>query len=424
MTTVALPGSLILKSSCYAHVVSSELKADVCDSCLSRPNIFDHLPQETLYRCSKCKTSYYCNIACQKKAWPEHSKECKYLKRVHPKKPPDIVRLILRVIERHLTNPDVSEKLPDGRTRKFDDLMMHKNNISASVDKSEAFTTFLSVIRACVGETHSADYLFEVYCRILINSTEITDLMGSSIGTGLYLGLSAVDHSCRPNVNVVFNGKGVELRALEPITSPVFSNIRISYHNSVSSKIDRQLRLKKDYFFECSCEMCQTKEIGLLEDHVLQCCNCKGPIYVNNHECSTCGFLSKKCRDVKDLLLPEKLEDEDVFQMFNILKYKIHIFDYRMIRLTERAMDLCLSEARYALFFDLGKELLKAYAIYYPQNSLSLGLHIAKLAKTAIYLEKYDEALQMFDQSFEIFEMGYGRDSKMCDYMIALRRTI
>jgi len=242
MATNCGPGDVVLKSECYAHVISPEARSNVCDNCLTSVNIFDHLPPVTLYRCSKCKLSYYCDVTCQRKAWPEHRRECKYLKNNQPKVPPNIVRLILRACFKQNEQPDIKECLPNGSSRSFTDLMMHKQEISKDNVKNEAFSSFLFVLLKCVGNTYSTDHLFETYCRILINSTEITDCMGNVIGTGIYLGLSAVDHSCRPNVNVLFNGKTVELIALDNIQSPAFQFTRVNYNTKV---LPRSLRRKK-----------------------------------------------------------------------------------------------------------------------------------------------------------------------------------
>eukprot|EP00092_Neocalanus_flemingeri_P022870 GFUD01024797.1.p1 GENE.GFUD01024797.1~~GFUD01024797.1.p1 ORF type:complete len:425 (+),score=95.45 GFUD01024797.1:73-1347(+) len=424
MVTSIPPGTLVLKSPCYSHIISPHSMSNVCDSCLASPNIFDHLPPVSLYRCSRCKLSYYCNMTCQRDGWSDHSKECKYLKKIQPRVPPAIVRLILRTCQKHKKEPDLNEKLPDGSIRSFKDLEMHKEDISNNIDKKEAFSSFLQVIQACVGDLFTADHLFETYCRVLINSTEITDCMGNSVGTGLYLGLSAVDHSCVPNVNVVFTNTEVELRALETISAPVFGNTRVSYNNSVLPIKLRQDRLKEDYFFLCSCELCSNREFDLFCEGSTLCEACKGPVGATQDSCSGCGKGQEVDVSKEKGIFFESLENDQLMKAYNILRTKFHIYDYRMLEFSEKAMAVCLIEENFEKFYQIGESLLPAYKKYFSPNSTSLGLHLAKLAKSAIYLNKTEEGISYLKQCFEIFKLSHGEDSKLYQYLITLRDTI
>jgi len=418
------PGSLVLRSSCYSHVISPHSLADVCDSCLSSPNIFDNLPPVTLYRCSKCKLSYYCNIACQKKAWPEHSKECKYLKNIQPRVPPAIVRLMIRTCLKHREYPDISENLPDGSVRSFNNLKMHKEDISSSTEKKQAFSSFLQVIQACVGNMFSNDHLFETYCKILINSTEITDCMGNTVGTGLYLGLSVVDHSCNPNVNCVFTGTVVELRSLDIIPAPVLANTRVSYNNNILPTKIRQARLKQDYYFLCCCSLCCDKEADLICAGAVVCKDCQAPVAEVEGHCEHCGRINDLDISTDKGLLSKNLEDDEVLRTYQILSKKIHVYDYKMIEFSERAMSVCLAQENFGKFYQIGQSVLSAYIRYFPKNSTSVGLHLAKLAKTAIFLNKTDEAISYLKQCFYIFKLSHGEDSRLFQYLGALRETI
>jgi len=340
------------------------------------------------------------------------------------KVPPAIVRLILRTCQKHQKEPDFSEKLPDGSIRTFKDLKMHKEDISKSIEKKESFSSFLQVIQACVGNLYTADHLFETYCRILINSTEITDCLGNSVGTGLYLGLSAVDHSCTPNVNVVFSHTEVELRALETIPVPVFGNTRVSYNNSVLPTKLRQARLTEDYFFLCSCDLCCNKELDLFCEGATVCGGCKGPIGERQEECIVCRKVQVVDVTKEKAIFFERLEDSQVLTAYNVLRTKFHIHDYRMVEFSEKAMAVCLTEENFDKFFQIGESLLPAYKMYFPPHSISLGLHLAKLAKTAIYLNKTEEAILYLKECFDLFKLSHGEDSNLYQYLSTLRGTI
>merc|ERR1711874_884248 len=222
-----------------------------------------------------------------------------------------------------------------------------------------------------------SESLFENYCRLVINSTELTDMMGNSLGTGLYLGLSALDHACSPNVNVVFSKNLAEVRAMTDIQSPVWSNVRLSYLNTVRPQRMRRARLKEDYYFNCRCELCETEDDGLCEGCVL-CEKCRAPVGLHQEHCRACG--------------------------------------------AETNQNTILSETQ--IFFQIGESLLPAYRKYFSPHSASFGLHLAKLAKMAIYLDKNEEAVSYLKQACDVLKVSHGEHSEMMEYMLSVRATI
>ena len=420
-------GKLIIQSPAYVHVISnSSVQDSVCDNCLDTPNIYDNLPPVKLSRCSGCKQSFYCNVQCQKQAWPLHKLECKYLQRISPRKPPSIVKLILRMCLKHKLHPHYSETLPDGSIRTLNDLKTHKEEITASIERSEAFASYIQVIKACVGDMFSNEELLETYCKVLINCTEITDAMGNIIGTGLYLGLSAIDHSCSPNVNVVFNKNYVELRSLTSIPSPTWQNVRVSYINTVLPKHMRQARLKEDYYFSCKCSKCtDDQDMDIYCQGATVCPKCKGPVGISQTKCDACGREVDPDRVTgSDVFFQEDLDDCQLIKEYRKLQSVFHIYDFRMVEFCEKALAACLNLSDYELFYKIGEHLLVAYKQYFSLNSVSFGLHLAKLAKVAIYLNKNSEALDYLNQCFKIFKISHGGDSLMISYLYSLRDSI
>lgn len=61
---------------------------------------------------------------------------------------------------------------------------------------------------------NSAEML-AIFGRICVNSYNILDPDMNSIGVGIYLGPSVIDHSCKPNAIAVFDGTTILIRALE-----------------------------------------------------------------------------------------------------------------------------------------------------------------------------------------------------------------
>lgn len=65
--------------------------------------------------------------------------------------------------------------------------------------------------------------------QMVINSFSILDISGHSIGTGLYLAASVVDHSCNPNAVTVFDGTTLYIRSLEDLENINWPNVRAIY---------------------------------------------------------------------------------------------------------------------------------------------------------------------------------------------------
>uniref|UniRef100_A0A8I5NP52 [histone H3]-lysine(4) N-trimethyltransferase n=1 Tax=Papio anubis TaxID=9555 RepID=A0A8I5NP52_PAPAN len=102
--TALRPGELLFRSDPLAYTVCKGSRGVVCDRCL--------LGKEKLMRCSQCRVAKYCSAKCQKKAWPDHKRECKCLKSCKPRYPPDSVRLLGRVVFKLMDGtPSESEKL-------------------------------------------------------------------------------------------------------------------------------------------------------------------------------------------------------------------------------------------------------------------------------------------------------------------------
>jgi len=423
METKPAPGELLLRSPLFSHVISPAVRDQVCDFCLARPAIWDHLQPATLSRCAKCKITYYCGPTCQRAAWKlGHKVECKYLTSVAPRVPPPLVLLLLRTLQRASINPEYKESLPDGRSRGLPDLMSHEKNIEKSVERREAFLAYLPVVSACVGDKYSQADLWVNFCRLLINSTELTDGMGNSIGTALSLGLSDLDHSCAPNCNVAFVGASVEVRSLPGEGQVTWENARISYLSEVLPTSERRERLERQYYFQCKCCKCSEDGDELVSGAAL-CQRCGLPVAVTNESCNKCGEeVAGEARIAGAFL---SLDGEDDLERWRRLSKLYHPLDWRMVELGETAMADALGAGKLKVFLEIGKTLLeKSYRTHLHPYSLSLGLHLAKLSKAAIFLESEVEGLETLKEAMIIFTLALGEDSALVEYCRALRHTI
>lgn len=64
-----------------------------------------------------------------------------------------------------------------------------------------------------------------IFGRMCVNSYNILDSDMNSIGSGVYLGPSIIDHSCKPNAVAVFEGTTIIIRAIEDIPKLDWSQV-------------------------------------------------------------------------------------------------------------------------------------------------------------------------------------------------------
>jgi len=346
--------------------------------------------------------------------------ECKYLASVAPRVPPPLVLLLLRTLQRASINPAYKETLPYG-SRGLTDLWAHEKKIEKSEERREAFLAYLPVIAACVGDKYAQADLWINYCRLLINSTELTDGMGNSIGTALSLGLSALDHSCAPNCNVAFVGASVEVRSLPGEGLVTWKNARISYLSEVLPTSERCTRLEKQYYFTCQCSKCCEGGEELVAGAAL-CQRCRSPVAVREERCKCGEEVAGEARIAGAFLVQE---GEENLTKWRRLSKLFHPLDWRMVELGETAMADALEAGKFKVFLEIGKTLLdKSYRSHLHPYSLSLGLHLAKLAKAAIFLEQEQDGLDLLKEALNIFTLALGEDSPLVAYCCALRTTI
>jgi SET and MYND domain-containing protein len=66
--------------------------------------------------------------------------------------------------------------------------------------------------------------------------------------------IALANHSCTPNAAIVFDGRKIMLRALNPIKKG--EQVFISYIDNTERRATRQAELREEYFFGCGCVKC------------------------------------------------------------------------------------------------------------------------------------------------------------------------
>ncbi|XP_019382175.1 PREDICTED: histone-lysine N-methyltransferase SMYD1 isoform X1 [Gavialis gangeticus] len=255
-----LSGEVIFAEPAYAAVVFDSLTHLICHTCFKR--------QEKLHRCGQCKFAHYCDRTCQRGAWLNHKNECSAIKK-HGKAPNENIRLAARImwrIERE------GGGLTEGSLVSIDDLQNHVENFGEE-EKKELRADVESFIEFWPPQSQQfgMQYISHIFGVINCNGFTLSDQRGlQAVGVGVFPNLCLVNHDCWPNCTVIFNNGNheavrsmfhtqmrIELRALGKISPG--EELTVSYIDFLNVSEDRRKQLKKQYYFDCTCEHCQKK---------------------------------------------------------------------------------------------------------------------------------------------------------------------
>ncbi|KAI0137104.1 hypothetical protein BJ170DRAFT_44026 [Xylariales sp. AK1849] len=213
--------------------------------------------------CSGCRRTSYCSKACQSKAWKrEHKHECNILAQNDRPALPDGVHAVIKLLGRLKADPE-------GKKDKLLDILDFRPYAGGEglADFSKAnkqlFSDYQMLGHAAwkyAGEpklgksdsqTVARAFLFNIMCNKFGLSSPFDD---TYLGIGFDPLICSANHSCGPNVALVFNQPAVLLRALKPIKKG--EEIFLKYIDVTNPLSVRQEELKETYHFSCQCSKC------------------------------------------------------------------------------------------------------------------------------------------------------------------------
>ncbi|XP_026728745.1 histone-lysine N-methyltransferase ASHR1 [Trichoplusia ni] len=269
-------GDLILTEQPFAFVLSSKEQGSRCDNCLEKGKVL---------KCSGCQFVHYCGRSCQRDAWGDHKWECANFKRVAPKVLPDGARMLAKIINRLYRGDGHSFRSFYSGTsfRMWKDLMSHYSDLKADKKRMDHFTSLCVVLYEFLKDISLPNTveMMGLYGRMVINSFMILDIDMNSIGTGIYLASSILDHSCSPNAVATFDGKTINIRAIQDMPCLDWNQMRISYIDLMKTPYDRQTELLQNYYFLCQCDRCMDEK-QIKHVHGAICLNkqCEEPVTI------------------------------------------------------------------------------------------------------------------------------------------------
>ncbi|XP_059481102.1 histone-lysine N-methyltransferase SMYD3 [Neocloeon triangulifer] len=417
-------GTTLLTAKPFAYVLKSKLQGQRCDFCFKRTDV---------RRCSGCRFVHYCGQVCQREAWPEHSAECAGFKKVAPRIVPDCARLMGRIIMKLKKGGDEEKgQITSIRYRKFKDLMSHYSDLKNDAKRMEHFESLVAVLSAYLGQNNLPNTveLMGIFGRICVNSFNILDTDMISLGTGIYLAATIIDHSCRPNAVAVFEGTTIYIRSTQDMPSLDWTKIRISYIDLLSSSHDRRKELHANYYFLCDCAHCADVDSESKFLNSMQCSNsgCDGAIPFAQKEddhlkCPKCTqqvkpsriadyqeaatFTQEQLENMKDVAYLDVCrvvlrKQGDLFHPLNLLRAKT----------LDSAFESAIELQQWEDAADCGRSLLPAYHHYYGPTHPLVGILYLKLAKIQ-NLTGSSEAFENAKKAESIITITHGRNSSL-----------
>ena len=91
-------------------------------------------------------------------------------------------------------------------------------------------------------------------------------------GVGVYLLASILDHSCNPTCAAIFNGRQVQVMALQRIPpGSITTMATISYISPMEDRQTRERQQRRIWHFSCTCSLCKEGSLVDLQKHSLAC---------------------------------------------------------------------------------------------------------------------------------------------------------
>ncbi|XP_069786962.1 histone-lysine N-methyltransferase SMYD3 [Narcine bancroftii] len=388
VTAALAPGQLLYSALPYACIPSKRARGSVCEHCFSR--------KESLLRCSQCKLARYCNATCQKLAWSEHKRECKCLRSIYPRVPTDMVRLVARIIFKLITGSACSSE----ELYSLSDL---QSNIKEMSEETKEGLGQLAVMLQFymkeeiqdVSQQVSGLNLLHFFGQVMCNCFTISDGEMQEVGIGLYPSMSLLNHSCDPNSVMVFEGKLLQLRAVQPI--PQNEELTVSYIDVMATSQDRRRQTEKQYCFTCDCKHCETghKDAERLagEEHCWT--EVKGLIPKVEELQAAANW-----EQLVDTCQAFTSQSEDVLPDTNLY----------LLKMLDASMDACIHLARWEEALCLGLRTLQPYQLYYPGPHPVRGVQLMRVGKLQHHQGKLSQALDTLKQAFDILKVTHGRD--------------
>ncbi|KAK9448972.1 uncharacterized protein V1518DRAFT_450943 [Limtongia smithiae] len=270
-------GSTVADKRMAICVPETPMRSKTCAYCLVMADeSAETVPTAVLKvsSCASCRMTWYCSKECQVKDWKQfHQLECKVFRQFAPKLPITLVMLMLRILSLPSKKQDKFLSIMDGMVSHFSLRKSHPEHTKMVVTMAQGTSQM----------THSTiplERLMVLIDKAFVNAATVVDPNFETVGIMLDNVISFFNHSCDPNVYLIFDRGRVRVRTARNITKG--EELFISYIDNTQSYPERIEQLQKRYYFTCDCPSC-VPVVGLANyDDVRNdfvCAKCKGRIH-------------------------------------------------------------------------------------------------------------------------------------------------
>ncbi|KAH8286761.1 hypothetical protein KR018_005133, partial [Drosophila ironensis] len=420
MMPKAKRGQRILTEMPFVFVLKSKYLNTRCDHCLLEPT-------DKVSKCGRCMYVSYCNGNCQMQAWEYHKMECGMLKKVFPRIVPDAARMLCRLIL-HLQGDGSSMRsyYTDQDYRKFSDLMSHADEIKEDPNRQEHFNSLLVVLETLFAESNisvpPASEVLDIYGRLITNGFNILDPEMNSVGTGIYLGVSVTDHSCKPNAVATFQGKELRIYLTEDMPVLDWSKIFISYIDLLNTPELRRQDLKDNYYFLCNCVKCKNPtEAREMNAALCPNSNCATGINIELNNCHRCGAgITPKMRNIFNEVTAltrislDSMNQVDYLDVGKVCLDKqkgvLHPLNVWHVKTLDSAFEAAINMSKFEEAIEYGKLLLPGVLKYHGEYNPLVGLVQMKLGKMLLFCGKIRAAYKCLEDAKALLIVTHGRE--------------
>ncbi|KAK9882851.1 hypothetical protein WA026_023547 [Henosepilachna vigintioctopunctata] len=320
----------------------------------------------------------------------------------------------------------------DTNFRMYKDLMSHFADLKNDTKRMEHFESLCGVLYEFMNGDilpNTVD-LMEMFGKMCINSFNICNEEQQTLGTGIYLGASVIDHSCKPNAIAMFEGTTLHIRATKPMAYLNWSEIRISYIDVLNTRKDRIEELERLYYFTCQCPMCSIPdpiemnaaacpnrdcylEINLNETNIEKCSRCEAQITSTFREkfAEVNKLTDLHLQNMKELAHMDNL-DLDACEVFLEKQGRfLYSSNIKRVKTLDLAFESFIHFGKFEDALRVGLSLLPPLTKYYGITHPVDGLIRLKMAKLFAALNNTECALKLAESAHDVLKVTHGMQS-------------
>ncbi|KAM8876784.1 histone-lysine N-methyltransferase SMYD3 [Synchiropus picturatus] len=230
-----------------------------------------------------------------------------------------------------------------------------------------------------------------------VSEHDSTDLRPVS-SSALLLSFSLLNHDCRPNCVLTFEGPRAGLRAVRDLGPG--EELTISYIETLLDSQGRQKQLQEQFHFSCRCSRCQSTDSDqlLLSGPQSSWSSLREQLRSLEQLKSQCNWAALRhgCRSLLSGAGAD-LPQENLFKL----------------RVTDLALDAAVQLQLWEEAAALGEETLPAYRKHFPDPHPVLGLQLLRVARLQHHLGRLQEALGTFGQAFQVVRVTHGSEAPL-----------